>query len=223
MNKKPKKDDKHYVNNAEFLEAMKHHIKEVKKSKKAKEPIPQVSEYIGECIVKIANKLANRPNFVNYPFREEMVCDGIENCLQYLNNFNPDKSSNHFAYFTQIIYYAFVRRIQKEKKQLYTKYKMISQSLIHDVADSEHLNNTKYGSEQSDLNMYEFLENYESSKKTKNDKTKSKNKTKTKTKVSSKKTKINNDDKISESIKPKKKKKLSFDDVYENYKHLPEQ
>ena len=92
--------------------------------KDGKEP-PRVSEYIGECIYKIATRLSTKPNFINYSYRDEMICDGIENCLQYINNFNPEKSQNAFAYITQIIYYAFLRRIQKEKKQTHIKNKII--------------------------------------------------------------------------------------------------
>ena len=82
---------------------------------KGEEP-PRVTEYIGECIYKIATRLSTKPNFINYSYRDEMICDGIENCLQYLNNFNPEKSQNAFAYITQIIYYAFLRRIQKREE-----------------------------------------------------------------------------------------------------------
>ena len=82
-------------------------------------------EYIVNCILKIANGLSNRPNFINYTYKDEMISDGIENCLQYIYNFDPTKSKNPFAYFTQIIYYAFIRRIQKEKKQQHIKHKMI--------------------------------------------------------------------------------------------------
>ena len=78
---------------------------------------PRVSNYIGDCFLKIANGLSHKPNFMNYTFKDDMVSDGIENCLQYIHNFNPDKSNNPFAYFTQIIYYAFIRRIQRENKQ----------------------------------------------------------------------------------------------------------
>ena len=63
-----------------------------------------------------------------------MISDGIENCLQYLDNFNPKTSNNPFAYFTQIIYYAFVRRIQKEKKQITIKQRMIQESNYDDLA-----------------------------------------------------------------------------------------
>ena len=115
----------HYVNNADFLAA----IVEMKAKKQEAEelglPNPIVSNYIGECILKIATHLSYKPNFINYSYREEMISDGIENCLQYINNFDPAKSNNPFAYFTQIIYYAFLRRIAKEKKQSYIKGKLI--------------------------------------------------------------------------------------------------
>jgi len=114
-----------YVNNADFLAA----IVEMKaKAKEAEEkglPKPIVSNYIGECILKIATHLSYKPNFINYSYRDEMISDGIENCLQYIDNFDPTKSNNPFAYFTQIIWYAFLRRIAKEKKQSYIKGKLI--------------------------------------------------------------------------------------------------
>ncbi len=124
----------HYVNNKEFLEAMKAYRKSVNKAKREKKEKPPVSNYIGSCFLKIANHLSYRPNFINYTFRDDMISDGIENCLQYLDNFNPAKSSNPFAYFTQIIYYAFIRRIQKEKKQTTIKHKLIMDSNYDDVA-----------------------------------------------------------------------------------------
>ena len=123
----------HYVNNKEFLEAMKAYRKSVHKAKKEKREKPPVSDYIGSCFLKIANHLSYRPNFINYTFRDDMISDGIENCLQYLDNFNPAKSNNPFAYFTQIIYYAFIRRIQKEKKQVTIKNKLITESNYDDM------------------------------------------------------------------------------------------
>ena len=131
MNTKTKKE--HYVNNKEFLEAMKLYRKSVNKAKKEKKPKPPVTDYIGSCFLKIANHLSYRPNFINYTFRDDMISDGIENCLQYLDNFNPAKSNNPFAYFTQIIYYAFVRRIQKEKKQVTIKNRLITESNYDDM------------------------------------------------------------------------------------------
>lgn len=115
----------HYVNNADFLKALKDYKQKVKEAEEAGDPKPQVNNYIGECILKIANHLSYKPNFINYTYRDEMISDGIENCIMYIDNFNPDRSSNPFAYFTQIIYFAFLRRIQKEKKQTYIKGKII--------------------------------------------------------------------------------------------------
>jgi DNA-directed RNA polymerase specialized sigma subunit len=131
MRKTTKKE--HYVNNKEFLEAMKLYRKSVNKAKREKRPKPPVTDYIGSCFLKIANHLSYRPNFINYTFRDDMISDGIENCLQYLDNFNPSKSNNPFAYFTQIIYYAFVRRIQKEKKQVTIKNRLITESNYDDM------------------------------------------------------------------------------------------
>ena len=107
----------HYVNNKDFLAAMTAYRNSVLEAKEKGEQKPPVTDYIGECFLKIANHLSYRPNFINYTFRDDMISDGIENCLQYLDNFNPETSNNPFAYFTQIIYYAFIRRIQKEKKK----------------------------------------------------------------------------------------------------------
>ena len=132
MRKTTKKE--HYVNNKEFLLAMINYRKAVNKAKREKKPKPPVTDYIGSCFLKIANHLSYRPNFINYTFRDDMISDGIENCLQYLDNFNPKTSTNPFAYFTQIIYYAFVRRIQKEKKQTTIKHKLIMDSNYDDVA-----------------------------------------------------------------------------------------
>ena len=132
MNTKTKKE--HYVNNKEFLEGMKAYKKRCREAKKAGKIKPPVDDYLGSCFLKIANHLSYRPNFINYTFRDDMISDGIENCLQYLDNFNPAKSNNPFAYFTQIIYYAFVRRIQKEKKQTTIKQKLILDNNYDDMA-----------------------------------------------------------------------------------------
>ena len=128
-----KKKSEHYVNNKEFLAAMVEFRKAVNKAKRDKTERPPVPNYIGECFLKIANHLSYRPNFINYTFRDDMISDGIENCLQYLGNFNPKKSNNPFAYFTQIIYYAFIRRIQKEKKQVTIKQRMIAEANYDDM------------------------------------------------------------------------------------------
>jgi len=132
--KRIKKKPEHYVDNKLFLQAMIEFKDKCAKAEKRKRKPPPVTNYIGECFLKIANHLSYRPNFINYTFRDDMISDGIENCLQYLKNFNPDKSNNPFAYFTQIIYYAFIRRIQKEKKQSNIKYRMIEQANIDEFA-----------------------------------------------------------------------------------------
>ena len=120
-----KKKSVHYIDNKEFHQAMIEWKELCKEAEEAGEEKPPVTNYIGECFLKIANGLSYRPNFINYTYRSEMVSDGIENCLQYIHNFDPEKSKNPFAYFTQIIYYAFLRRIQKEKKQTHIKNKII--------------------------------------------------------------------------------------------------
>ena len=139
-----KKKSEHYVDNKQFLQAMIEYKKSCVLAESKNELKPPVSNYIGECFLKIANHLSYRPNFINYTFRDDMISDGIENCLQYLNNFNPKKSNNPFAYFTQIIYYAFVRRIQKEKKQSNIKYKMIEQAGIDEYDTIPGDNNSEY-------------------------------------------------------------------------------
>ena len=122
--------EKHYVDNKLMCASIVEYRNGVIESKKNNTPKPVIPRYLGECMLMIANRLSMKPNFINYSYREEMVSDGIENCICYIDNFDPDKSSNPFAYFTQIIYFAFLRRIQKEKKQLYIKHKTIENSLI---------------------------------------------------------------------------------------------
>ena len=125
----------HYVNNKEFLEAMVAWREKCAEAEQKGKEQPPVTNYIGECFLKIATHLSYRPNFINYTYRDEMISDGIENCLQYVANFNPEKSKNPFAYFTQIIYYAFLRRIQKEKKQTHVKNKMIEKNNFESKVD----------------------------------------------------------------------------------------
>lgn len=116
-----KRRPENYIDNKKFLKELMEYKKQVRLAKKQELPIPGVSNYIGQCFLDIATNLARKPNFVNYIFKEDMISDGVENCLMYVNNFNPRKSKNPFAFFTQIIFYSFLRRIQKEKKHLYTK------------------------------------------------------------------------------------------------------
>jgi hypothetical protein len=114
-----------YINNADFLAAIKLYKQSVKEAEENGLPKPQIPRYLGECILKIATHLSYKPNFINYTYKDDMILDGIENCINYFDNFDPNKSSNPFAYFTQIIFYAFLRRISKEKKHSYIKNKLI--------------------------------------------------------------------------------------------------
>jgi hypothetical protein len=150
MTKRTAKSE-HYVNNKDFLDALivyrsrveadflKKNGRKPTKEDRSKhwEGKPQITNYLGECFLKIATHLSYKPNFVNYMFREDMICDGIENCVQYIHNFEPEKSNNPFAYFTQIIYYAFLRRIQKEKRQLEVKNKILLKSGYEQVFHSD--------------------------------------------------------------------------------------
>lgn len=115
----------HYVDNKLFYTVLLQYKKDIEQAKQERKPKPRIPEYVGECLYKIANRLSTKPNFINYTYRDEMISDGIENCISYLENFDPEKSTNPFAYFTQIIYFAFLRRIQKERKHLYIKQKTL--------------------------------------------------------------------------------------------------
>ncbi len=155
--KKPKRN---YVNNQDLFAALVDYQKKCKEAEDSGEKKPRVPNYIGECIQQISTKLATKPNFSGYTFKEDMIMDGIENCLQYMHNFDPDKTQNPFAYFTQIIWYAFLRRIEKEKKQMYIRYKssheMISMGGTYDGGDeiAMHLNTS------ADY-INSFIEDYE--------------------------------------------------------------
>lgn len=123
---------RNYVNNKDLLEALIKYKNECKDAEDSGDDLPRIPEYIGKCIYQIATRLATKPNFSGYSYKEEMISDGIENCLLYINNFDPEKSSNPFAYFTQIIWYAFLRRIQKEKKQMYIRFASSKEMLALD-------------------------------------------------------------------------------------------
>jgi len=146
---KRKKNSEHYVNNKDFLDAIIEYKRSIVASELNGHAKPRINRYLGECFLKIATHLSYKPNFVNYMFREDMISDGIENCVQYIDNFDPEKSSNPFAYFTQIVYFAFLRRIAKEKKQLEIKTKILEQSGFDEVFVSD--DNILSGS-NSDMN-----------------------------------------------------------------------
>lgn len=138
----PQKDEtppkaNHYIDNQQFLAALLEHRGRVLEAKENGTEIPQISNYLGDCFIKIARHLSYKSNFINYSYKDEMISDAIENCLAVVNNFDPAKSKNPFAYFTQITFFAFIRRIQKEKKQLQTKFRYIDQLDINDLITQE--------------------------------------------------------------------------------------
>lgn len=164
-----KKDStsEHYVDNAKLYEVMEEYIAAYKDHKKRKIDPPKIPEYVGDAIIKIARGLASRDNFSKYIFREEMIGDGVENCITYIHNFDPKKSKYPFTYFTVIIYYAYIRRIQKEKKDLYTKFVAIKRANLlgatagqqsHDTG--KHNSNIEYSEGAQDY-MDKFIEEFE--------------------------------------------------------------
>ena len=155
----------HYVDNKKLLECIVEYRQGVLHAKEHKLQKPQIPNYIGHCVLMIANRLATKPNFVNYSYKEDMVSDGVENCICYIDNFDPLKSTNPFAYFTQIIYYAFLRRILKEKKQLYIKHKCLENSmLLNELMEQSEFDDKDFTPSYIDLdneNMFDFIKTFE--------------------------------------------------------------
>ena len=132
-----KKAGAHYVDNKKFYEELKKYRESVDQAILEGREKPQISNYLGDCFIKIATHLSYKANFINYTFKDDMISDGIENCLSAADKFDPSKSANPFAYYTQIVYFAFIRRIQKEKKQQATKYRLIENLDLDDILTSE--------------------------------------------------------------------------------------
>lgn len=132
----------HYVNNADFSKAVVDYVTIVEQAKKKKQQIPKVPDYVAQCFLRIAEGLSHKANFIRYTYREEMVMDAVENCLKAISNYNLEAATrtgkpNAFAYFTQISWFAFLRRIAKEKKQQDVKMKYLTQSGIENFIDNE--------------------------------------------------------------------------------------
>jgi len=151
--KRVAKKKQHYVDNKKFLDAIVEYKRRVQVAEEKGLEKPRVNDYIGGCFLKIANHLSFRPNFINYMYKDDMICDGIENCIQYIDNFNPEKSKNPFAYFTQIVYYAFLRRIAKEKRQMDIKDKIIDKYGYSDVFSVDGSATTDYNSIKSNIQV----------------------------------------------------------------------
>jgi len=160
----------HYIDNKQFLKEMIAHRKAVRRAKREGNPKPKLPDYVGKCFMMIAENLSHKPNFLSYTFRDEMISDAIENCVMYADNFDPAKSKNPFAYFTQIVYYAFLRRIQREKKHLYIKYK--STEMIGVIDEMGQLEDGEGNSRQFEMyeNISQFIETFENARKAKKEK-----------------------------------------------------
>jgi hypothetical protein len=163
-----KKQPIHYVNNKDFLESIIQHKNACDKARESGKQLPVIPNYIGDCIMEIAHRLARRHNFSGYAFKEDMIMDGVENCLKYIEKFDPEKSSNPFAYFTQVIWYAFLQRIAKEKKFLYTKLKssqeMLALGETH-VGGNELQMNLNIDADYIDVFIQDFEDKLERDKK----------------------------------------------------------
>lgn len=147
-----KQKSEHYVDNKKFYIAMKEYVEAYNHAVANELPLPRPSNYIGKCIMLICERMSLLRNFINYSFREEMIYDGVENCLTYLHKFNPEKYQNPFAYFSQISYYAFIRRIQKEEKQQYIKQKsLINASVMNTLVQLSSEDNAHFQAIYVDL------------------------------------------------------------------------
>jgi hypothetical protein len=176
--KKSKKDAVHYVDNKKFYQEIVKYKEACELARQEGREDPRLPNYIGECIWKIAEKLSYKPCFMNYSFRDEMVDDGIENCIMYFKDFDPNKTQNPFAYFTQVIYYAFLRRIAKEERNRYTTYKYFQETMVNPGIADFSVDNTEL-SENSNLipkqmydNINDFMDRFEKKEEIKKEKRK---------------------------------------------------
>lgn len=149
----------HYVSNEELFKNLMEYQTALRNAKSRKQPIPRLPDSVGEAFLKIADRLARKPNFASYTFREDMIADAVENCCQYVGNFDAAESKNPFSYFTQIIYFAFLRRINREKKHLYVKYKAMELQLQggKSLITPQHEEGTSSGSKD---NLYENIQEF---------------------------------------------------------------
>ena len=152
-----------YINNKNFYNLILEYKEKCKSADEDDLPVPKIPDKIGECFIMIATKLATKGNFVGYTYTDEMICDALENCVIAIHSFNPEKSKNPFAYFTQIIWYAFLRRIEKEKKQTYVKYKSLEHLMI-ELNMSEEDKDTYSNFDIENEKMIPIIEKFEKSK-----------------------------------------------------------
>lgn len=167
-----KRQGSKYIDNEKFLEALIAYKKLFKEHKKAKLEAPQIPDYIGECFLLIAQNMSTAPRFADYVFRDDMIADAYENCILKILKFDARKSKHPVTYFSVMSFYAFIRRIKKEKAVLYAKYKMVQDNILF----NEECFIRQYGSDTANANMEEYIEKYEAAMEKK--KLESKNKAK---------------------------------------------
>jgi hypothetical protein len=149
----------HYVNGKDLYLAMVAYKERVEKAKNENKPLPIIPNYVGVCFMLICNNLANKPNFIGYTYKDEMIADAIENCVAAAHSFDPKKSNNPFAYFTQIAWNAFLRRMQKEKKQTYVKHKNFEYiNLLDDLVEETKITGQNHNNEYSSEIIKSFEE-----------------------------------------------------------------
>lgn len=155
-----RKKPQNYIDKKEMYDALLAYKRECNSAEESGEEVPPIPNYLGKCFLDISEGLGRRPNFSNYPFKDDMVLDGVENCIKALNNFDPEKGSNPFGYFSRIAWFAFLRRIAAEKKQLYIKYKVTERTgMLGGMSDNK--DNHSVYSDFSTENMEHFVENWE--------------------------------------------------------------
>lgn len=165
---KGKKSQQFYIDNIEFYTACVERKKAVSKAKKEGVQKPQLTKYLGECLLKIASKMSESSHFRNYPFREDMIMDGVENCVQYFDNFDPAKSKNPFAYYSQICYFSFLRKIGKERDYLYNSYQLGKNAkfvAVDPFVGKDDTFEPEYETKPDTTMMQDFVEKYETGKR----------------------------------------------------------
>ena len=119
-----KSKSNHYIDRDEFTAEMDTHALECRKAKERGHPMPKCPESIGIKFLLIAQNVSTKGNFFNYPFRDEMISDAVENMVRYRYNYKKERGQA-FSYFTQYAIYAFIARIKLEKNELMAKAKYV--------------------------------------------------------------------------------------------------
>ena len=167
-----KKKNKNYLNNADFHAALVEYRDVCREAESREEEVPRVPDYIARCLMSIAQGLGRSYKFNRYTFLDEMIADALENCIRYIRSFDPDRGKNPFSYFTQTVYYAFLRRINQEKKLLYVKYKLTDEVNVMNMGSVAHASEMGVSSinfaeikhsDHTQTKINDFVENFERS------------------------------------------------------------